>query len=203
MLVIGQQSSLFMLKLRQIKFCNIGPGLTPLVQCYKTFYARNLRMSIIRQSINTLQASQAQPNIFGQTGAYQSEVPFRCSTRGQAPDLIHKLQAILEGPAIDKHSSLLRIFAIYRHKKFYNIGSRLHQHQVLNIIYTCGFLQQLIKIASYQLRLKLRLHKRRIVAKTQVRQWLLACHDHDDDYIFSNQCQSKHSHSSCIVRFWQ
>jgi hypothetical protein len=66
-----------------------------------------------------------QPSLMfvGKTGAYPSEAPFRCSTLGYAPGLIHKLQTRLEKLARNKCSSLLRKFVNYGCKKFYNICS--------------------------------------------------------------------------------
>jgi hypothetical protein len=58
------------------------------------------------------------------TGAYTSEVPFRCSTLGP---LAFPTNIILGWKAFakNKHSSLLRIFVNYGCKFFYNIGYRL------------------------------------------------------------------------------
>ncbi len=46
--------------------------------------------------------------------------PFRCSTLGQAPGLIHKHQTRLERLVRDKHSSLLQKSVNYGCKKFFS-----------------------------------------------------------------------------------
>ncbi len=51
-------------------------------------------------------------------GVYPSEATSRIGT-----GLTHKHKTRMEKFARDEHSSLLRTFVNYRHKKFYNIGS--------------------------------------------------------------------------------
>ncbi len=52
--------------------------------------------------------------------AYPCETPLRCSPLGQVPRLTHKRWPMLEKPAIDKHSSLLRTLVNYERKKVCN-----------------------------------------------------------------------------------
>ena len=52
----------------------------------------------------------------GNAGAYLSETLFIM----KAPGLTHKHKTILEGPARNKHFSLLQTFVNYNPKEFYN-----------------------------------------------------------------------------------
>jgi hypothetical protein len=55
---------------------------TPSGPYCKTFYGRNLRISVISWSVSPLQTSPALSNVCEKAGAYLSEAPFRCSTLG-------------------------------------------------------------------------------------------------------------------------
>jgi hypothetical protein len=57
-------------------------------------------------------------------GARPSEALFKYSILRQAPGLILKRWTRLERSAMDKHSSLLRAFINYGHKKFSIFGLR-------------------------------------------------------------------------------
>ena len=74
-----------------------------------------------------LPGKQLQPSLMfvSKAKAYPSKTPFRFSLLGQASGLTHKRWPMLERPAMDKHSSLLRTFVIYGRKKFYNIDPRM------------------------------------------------------------------------------
>jgi hypothetical protein len=69
-----------------------------------------------------LPGKQLQPSLMfvSKAKAYPSETPLRCSPLGQVPRLIHKHWPMLERPAMDKHSSLLRTFVNYERKKVFN-----------------------------------------------------------------------------------
>ncbi len=66
-----------------------------------------------------------QPSLMfaGKARAFPSKAPFRYSTLGQAPGLIHKHQTRLERLAKDKHFSLLRKSVNYSRKKFYSTST--------------------------------------------------------------------------------
>ncbi len=72
-----------------------------------------------------LKLFQPSKMLVGEARAYTSEALFRCSALGLAPGLTHKHWTILEKPARDKHSSLLRAFVNYGLKKFYNTGPKV------------------------------------------------------------------------------
>ncbi len=86
---------------------------------HKTYYGRNLRISVISQSVCPSLSSLVQC-LCVRPGAYPSEAPFRYSTLGQASGLAHKHQTRLERLARDKHSSLLRKSVNYDCNKFYD-----------------------------------------------------------------------------------
>ncbi len=66
-------------------------------QCYKTFYGRKSRIVVISQSACPCQDLSMLVLCFsGKSGACPSEKPFRGSTLGQAPGLVHKHQSRLE-----------------------------------------------------------------------------------------------------------
>ncbi len=81
-------------------------------------------MFVMSQIVCPWQGFPAESNICGlQLELPQSGAPERCFTQ-VVSILTHKHQTKLERSARDKHSSLLRTFVKYNHKKFYNIGPR-------------------------------------------------------------------------------
>ncbi len=98
------------------RFSEFGP------KCYKTFYRRNLQMSVISQMFVSGKHFQDRLLFLSKARAYLSEAPFMCSTLAQAPGRTHKHQTKLEMSARDKHSGILRTFVNYDRKKVYNIG---------------------------------------------------------------------------------
>ncbi len=95
-------------------------------QCNKKIYGRNLRVFAKSYSVCTWQAFRAQSNDCGQARVKhflltQSGARERFFALRQAPGLTHKHQARLQRFTTDKHSSLLRKFVNYVHKKFHNI----------------------------------------------------------------------------------
>jgi hypothetical protein len=71
-----------------------------------------------------LPGKQLQPSLMfvSKAKACPSKTPFRFSPLGQVPRLTHKRWPMLEKPAMDKHSSLLRTFVNYERKKVCNFG---------------------------------------------------------------------------------
>ncbi len=61
-----------------------------LVQIYKTFYGRNLRIFIISKSVCTCQAFLPSLMFAVKAGAYPSEALFTRATLGKAPGLTYK-----------------------------------------------------------------------------------------------------------------
>jgi hypothetical protein len=92
------------------------PSITFWYQCYKTFYERKLLISVISQSASLYMIMSC---FLGMEGAYLSETLFGCSP---LKGWLMALPTRLEWLARSKHSSLMRKFATYGSKKFYNIG---------------------------------------------------------------------------------
>ncbi len=111
--------------------------MTKLLLFFKTTTGRNvikLFISVIRNKLECLSLESVyQPCLKFATKStvYLSVAVERCSTPRQATDLRHIHQIRLERLARDKHSSLLRKLVNYGRKKFYEIGPRCKQTQLL------------------------------------------------------------------------
>ena len=77
----GQSSNLY---LNVVNFFNTW------VQCFKTFYVRNLRFFLISWSVCPWQAFLAKSSVCKQGWSLASGAPFRCSIIGLASGLTHK-----------------------------------------------------------------------------------------------------------------
>ncbi len=94
---------------------------------HETHYSRNLRISVISQSVCPWQAFPAQSNVSEQGWSLH----FSCSTIGKGPRVYHQHQIILENPARNKHSNLLCKSINQGHNKFYVTGPRTPLKQII------------------------------------------------------------------------
>ncbi len=100
---------------------NLCPKWCNLAQCYATFYARNLRMFVISQSVRPCQAFLLSLMFVSKIRAYLSETSFGGSTHGQAPGLTHKYQSRLERPQ-QQTFQLIQIINNTAVKSFIKLG---------------------------------------------------------------------------------